>query len=66
MNMIKYVTLLDIEKICKKNKRNAKYIIHVPEIKQEISSLNCKKDKKIKIDEIDKQIKYQHKVIKEG
>ena len=66
MNMIKYVTLLDIEKLCKKNKRNAKYIIHVPEIKQEISSLICKKDCNLKIDDMDKQIKNQFKIIKDG
>lgn len=29
--MIKYVSLIDVEKICKKNKRNAK-AMYIPEI----------------------------------
>ena len=40
MNMIKYGTLLDIEKECKKNKRYAALMTNsLPHIKQEISRL---------------------------
>jgi hypothetical protein len=33
MNMIKYVTLLDIEKVCKKNKRQTRFHKVVPDFK---------------------------------
>ena len=63
--MVKYVTLLDIEKTCKRNK----LIVQkdkLPDIRQEITHLVRKRDPNLKIDIIDKQLKKQKKEIEIG
>jgi len=50
--MIKYVNLMEIEKICKRNKKNAK-LLYIPEIKKQIYQYHGKRDPNIKLDEID-------------
>ena len=52
LNMIKYVTLVEIEKTCKRNKEYVKKTA-LPDIKQEISTLAKYKDPTIKVDALD-------------
>ncbi|CDW88755.1 leucine rich repeat family protein [Stylonychia lemnae] len=65
MNMIKYVNLMEIEKTCKKNKRNAKQL-YIPDIKKQIYHYQGQKDPNVKLDEIGHQINAQSNFIKEG
>jgi Ran GTPase-activating protein (RanGAP) involved in mRNA processing and transport len=67
MNMIRYGTLLDIDKECKKNKRNAKTLMsHMPNFKQEISELKSFKKCFSHYEDLSAKIMNQDAVIKEG
>lgn len=44
MNMIKYVTILEIEKFCKRNKQNTRVHHTIPGFKQQLTHLLEKKD----------------------
>ena len=55
MNMIKYVSLVEIEKICKKNKKNAK-LMYIPTIQKEIKNLYVKKDPNVNKEHLQRQI----------
>eukprot|EP00347_Sterkiella_histriomuscorum_P016174 403354202 len=65
MNMIKYVNLVEIEKICKKNKKNSK-LMYIPKIQQEIKNYQVVKDPKVSKEILNRQIKLQQHFLKEG
>ena len=67
MNLMRYGTLLDIEKECGKNKRKSKLLSHsIPEIQQEISDLQDLKLPYEIHEHLDNQISLQASMIKDG
>ena len=67
MNLMRYGTLLDIEKECGKNKRKSKLLSYsIPEIQQEISDLQDLKLPYEIHEHLDNQISLQASMIKDG
>lgn len=65
--MIRYGTLLEIEKECRKNRRNAKLMVdQIPDIKLEISALESQKMPFAHYQQLDQKINQQDQQIKAG
>ena len=57
MNIIKYLTIIEIEKFCKRNK--AYYLsMNLPEFKQQINQFMEKRDPNVNMENLDNIIKY--------
>jgi len=56
LNMIRYQTQVEIEKVCKRNKATVKRV-NLPEIKEEIKELHTQNIPPKKLEELDKKLK---------